>query len=133
MEKTVIGSGIFNLDIIVKRDYPEWPQLRPFTDNVVLEEVGGTCGNVLCMLSSMGWDAWPLACLDDSPEGLKITEDLKRYGCDCRFVSNTPDGGYDHAQVHAQEDCGGWTQDECPCRFSGWKSVPQAAFPQGQG
>lgn len=41
MEKTVIGTGIFNLDIIVKRDYPEWPQLRPFTDNVVLEEVGG--------------------------------------------------------------------------------------------
>ena len=93
MEKTVIGTGIFNLDIIVKRDYPEWPQLRPFTDNVVMEEVGGTCGNVMCMLSSMGWDARPLACLDDSPEGLKITEDLKRYGCDCRFVSNTPDGG----------------------------------------
>ena len=82
MEKTVIGTGIFNLDIIVKRDYPEWPQLRPFTDNVVMEEVGGTCGNVLCMLSSMDWDARSLACLDDSPEGLKITEDLKRYGCD---------------------------------------------------
>lgn len=57
MEKTVIGTGIFNLDIIVKRDYPEWPQLRPFTDNVVMEEVGGTCGNVMCMLSWMGWDA----------------------------------------------------------------------------
>ena len=53
MEKTVIGTGIFNLDIIVKRDYPEWPQLRPFTDNVVMEEVGRTCGNVMCMLSWM--------------------------------------------------------------------------------
>ena len=93
MEKTVIGTGIFNLDIIVKRDYPEWPQLRPFTDNVVMEEVGGTCGNVMCMLSWMGWNAWPIACLDDSPEGLKITEDLKRYGCDCRYVTNTPEGG----------------------------------------
>ncbi len=93
MEKTVIGTGIFNLDIIVKRDYPEWPQLRPFTDNVVMEEVGGTCGNVMSMLSWMGWDARPIACLDDSEEGLKITEDLKRYGCDCRYVTNTPEGG----------------------------------------
>ena len=93
MEKTVIGTGIFNLDIIVKRDYHEWPQLRPFTDNVVMEEAGGTCGNVMCMLSWMGWNARPIACLDDSEEGLKITEDLKRYGCDCRYVTNTPEGG----------------------------------------
>ena len=93
MKKTIIGSGIYNLDTIVVRDYPEWPQLCPFTDNVVLEEVGGTCGNVMSILAWMGWDAKPLACLDDSPEGLKITEDLKRYGCDCRYVTNTPGGG----------------------------------------
>lgn len=93
MKKTIIGSGIYNLDTIVVRDYPEWPRLRPFTDNVVLEEVGGTCGNVMSILAWMGWDAKPLACLDDSPEGLKITEDLKRFGCDCRYVTNTPDGG----------------------------------------
>ena len=93
MKKTIIGSGIYNLDTIAVRDYPEWPRLRPFNDNVVLEEVGGTCGNVMSILAWMGWDAKPLACLDDSPEGLKITEDLKRYGCDCRYVTNTPGGG----------------------------------------
>ena len=93
MKKTVIGSGIYNLDTIVVRDYPEWPRLRPFTDNVVLEEVGGTCGNVMSILAWLGWDAKPLACLDDSPEGMKITEDLKHYGCDCRYVTNTPGGG----------------------------------------
>lgn len=93
MKKTIIGSGIYNLDTIIVRDYPEWPRLSPFTDNVVLEEVGGTCGNVMSILAWMGWDARPLACLDDSPEGLKITEYLKRYGCDCRYVTNTPGGG----------------------------------------
>ena len=93
MKKTIIGSGNYNLDIISVRDYPEWPRLRPFTDKVILEEVGGTCGNVMCILAWLGWDAKPLACLDDSPEGLKITEDLKGYGCDCRYVSNTPSGG----------------------------------------
>lgn len=89
MKKTIIGSGIYNLDTIVVRDYPEWPRLRPFTDNVYLEEVGGTCGNVMSILAWLGWDAKPLACLDDSPEGLKITEDLKRFGCDCRYVTNS--------------------------------------------
>lgn len=58
-----------------------------------MEEVGGTCGNVMCMLSWMGWDARPIASLDDSEEGRKITKDLKHYGCDCRYVTNTPEGG----------------------------------------
>ena len=93
MKKTIIGSGIYNLDTIVVRDYPEWPRLRPFAENVYLEEVGGTCGNIMSILAWLGWDAKPLACLDDSPDGLKITEDLKRFGCDCRYVTNTPDGG----------------------------------------
>ena len=93
MQKTIIGTGIFNLDTIVVREYPEWPAMRPFVDKEVLQEVGGTCGNVMCMLATMGWKALPVACLDDSAEGLKITEDLKRYGCDCRYVTNTPEGG----------------------------------------
>ena len=93
MEKSIIGTGIFNLDIVVKRNYPQWPAVRPFEDRVVLEEVGGTCGNVMSILAWMGWNVRPIACLDDSPEGFKITEDLKRYGCDCQYVSNTPAGG----------------------------------------
>ena len=93
MDKTVLGTGIFNLDIIVLREYPEWPALRPFVDKEILQEVGGTCGNVMCMLAAMGWKVRPVACLDDSPEGLKITDDLKRFGCDCTYVSNTAGGG----------------------------------------
>ena len=93
MEKTVIGSGVNDLDSIVVRDHPAWPQTRPFTDRTVLEEVGGTCGNVMCILSWLGWKAMPEASLDDSPEGLNMADDLKRYGCDCRYVTNTPEGG----------------------------------------
>ena len=93
MEKTIIGTGIFNLDIIVVREYPEWPAMRPFVEKEVLREVGGTCGNVMCMLATMGWKVRPVACLDDSAEGRKITEGLKRFGCDCTYVSNTPGGG----------------------------------------
>ena len=93
MKKTVIGSGVYVLDAIVVRDYPAWPQLRPFTERTVLEEVGGTCGNVMCILAWLGWKAMPEVSLDDSPEGLKLASDLSRYGCDCRYVTNTPQGG----------------------------------------
>lgn len=74
MQKTIIGTGNFNLDTIVVREYPEWPEMRPFVEKEVLQEVGGTCGNVMCMLATMGWKVRPVACLDDSAEGWKITE-----------------------------------------------------------
>ena len=93
MEKTVIGSGIYNLDAIVVREYPAWPAMRPFTDRPVCEEVGGTCGNVMSILAHLGWKAFPEVSLDESQEGMKIVEDLRRYGCDCRFVTHSPSGG----------------------------------------
>ena len=71
MKKTVIESGIYMLDTILERQYPVWPALRPFEDRTVVVEVGGTCGNVMCMLAWMGWDSRPQASLDDSPEGLQ--------------------------------------------------------------
>ena len=80
MEKTVIGSGIYMLDSIVVRDYPAWPSLRPFTERTVIEEVGGTCGNVMCILAWLGWKAMPEVSLDESPEGRKIASDLARLG-----------------------------------------------------
>ena len=88
-----VGSGIYNLDTIVVREYPDGQAGKRFTDKVVKEEVGGTCGNVMCLLSIFGLETYPQVSLDDSPEGKKITEDLYRYGCDMRFVTNTPEGG----------------------------------------
>ena len=88
-----LGSGAYNLDTVVVRDYPEGPAAKRFTERVAVEEVGGTCGNVMCLLAAWGVEAYPQACLDDSPEGLRMTADLARYGCDTRFVTNTPDGG----------------------------------------
>ena len=88
-----VGSGIFNLDTIVVREYPDGRAGKQFTEKVVAEEVGGTCGNVMCLLSEFGLETYPQACLDDSPQGKKIASDLESYGCDMRFVTNTPDGG----------------------------------------
>ena len=89
----VVGSGNYNLDTIVVREYPDGPAAKRFTEKVVAEEAGGTCGNVMCLLSGLGLETYPQAILDDSPEGRKIAEDLERYGCNMRFVVNMPDGG----------------------------------------
>ena len=90
----IIGTGIFNWDSIFVREYPQGPQHnRIFDEKLVVEEVGGTCGNVMCMLAHFGWEAFPVTKLDRSEEGLGMTKSLEEYGCDCRFVTNTDDGG----------------------------------------
>lgn len=92
--KRILGTGIFNLDTIVVREYPEGPQnARRFVEKTVAEEVGGTCGNVMCMLSYLGWEAYPLAVLDTTEYGYRMAESMKDYGCNMRFVSNTEEGG----------------------------------------
>ena len=83
----ILGSGIYNLDTNVVREYPDGPGSRRFTETVLGDEVGGTCGNVMCLLSVLGLKAYPQACLDDSPEGMKMTEDMVSYHCDTRFVT----------------------------------------------
>ena len=47
----------------------------------------------MSILAWMGWHTLPIARIDDSETGLLIKADLESYGCDTRFVSNTPDGG----------------------------------------
>ena len=92
--RKIIGTGIFNWDTIYVREYPLGPQHnRTFEEKLVLEEVGGTCGNVMCMLAYMGWETFPVVNLDRSEEGLGMAQSLKEYGCDCRFVTNTDAGG----------------------------------------
>ena len=42
--------------------------------------VGGSCGNVMVILSHLGWEAYPAARLGDDPEGGRIVEDMRRWG-----------------------------------------------------
>jgi len=93
MKRTVIGSGAYYFDTIVVRDYPYGPEKKKFIEKTVLEEVGGTCGNVMCMLSYLGLKTYPLAILDQSEQGYQMKSDLERYGADTRFVRNEKDGG----------------------------------------
>jgi sugar/nucleoside kinase (ribokinase family) len=80
----------------VIRDYPngfEIGKSNKFTETVVTECVGNTCGNVACILSYLGVKTFPIAHLDLSEQGLQIKSDLQRYGADVRFVKNSINGG----------------------------------------
>ena len=91
--KTIIGTGIFNLDSIVVREYPFGPENKKFIEKTIIEEAGGTCANVMCILAHFGWETFPVAVLDTTQEGRKLLESLKQYGCNCKYVRNIEEGG----------------------------------------
>ena len=96
MKKTCLLGGNFALDTIVTRDYPNGfvvGKSNKFTETIAAETVGNTCGNVACMLAYLGVQTFPIAHFDLSKQGLKMTEDLQRYGADVRFVENSASGG----------------------------------------
>ena len=96
-KKCILGTGNFALDIIYQREYPEGfdtaKKRNPFVDKKLIEEVGNTCGNVMCMLPYLGVETYPIGHFDESEQGLKITADLIRYGANTRFVKNSKEGG----------------------------------------
>ena len=58
----IIGSGQYNYDIIKLREYPNGfvvGKRNTYVAKTLIEEVGGTCGNVMCILANLGWDARP--------------------------------------------------------------------------
>ena len=96
MKKTCLLSGNFALDTIVTREYPNGfvvGKTNKFTERVVTECVGNTCGNVASMLPYLGVQTFPIAHLDLSEQGVQIKDDLCRYGADVRFVENSDSGG----------------------------------------
>lgn len=94
---SIVGSGQYNWDIIKLREYPEGfivGKRNRFIENVLVEEVGGTCGNIMCMLARLGWIALPQVKLIDTEEGQRIADSLASFGCDIRYVSHSEKGGF---------------------------------------
>jgi len=89
--KTCMGTGNFSLDVITQREYPDGfvPGKRNKSEEKILTmEIGNTCGNVMTMLPYLGVKTFPVAFFDVSPQGYRMTRDMKAYGADVSFVSN---------------------------------------------
>ena len=70
-----VGSGLVALDVIYKNNESKPKFLA-----------GGSCGNVLTILSYFGWKSYPVIRLGTDPEGKRIIEDMKRWGIKTKFI-----------------------------------------------
>lgn len=77
----IVGAGLISLDVLI------WDGKKV----PISYYVGGTCGNVMMILSHMGWNAYPIARLDDTKDGMRVLEDMKRHHVNTDFIS-TQDG-----------------------------------------
>ena len=77
----IVGAGLISLDVLI------WEG----NHIPVSFYVGGTCGNVMMILSYMGWDAYPIARLDGTKDGVRVLDDMKKHHVHTDFVS-TQDG-----------------------------------------
>ena len=111
--KICMGTGNYSLDVITQREYPDGfvPGKRnKFEEKILTMEIGNTCGNVMTMLPYLGVKTFPVAFFDVSPQGYRMTRDMKAYGADVRFVSNKGFKGTTILRcMHKQDDQGNAT------------------------
>lgn len=72
----VVGMGLVALDVVVDER----------SDERLGAWAGGSCGNVLAILSWLGWEAAPVARLADDLNGVAVRADLERVGVDTRWL-----------------------------------------------
>jgi fructokinase len=71
---------LLSLDVIIKgNDYQSSKHLA-----------GGTCGNVLIILSYLGWDAYPVTRLNGDTASRRVLRDLKQWGVRLDFAKSEP-------------------------------------------
>ena len=73
---TCLGVGDFNFDIVMQRSYPKGCEHnKTFTEEIVWQELGGNCGNVMCELAYFGWRCFPFLKTNASRVGQYILKD----------------------------------------------------------
>ena len=72
-----IGSGLVTLDIVFDDESP----------NEYIVGSGGSCGNVMSILSYLGWKAYPVTRLGQDSAARIVLDDLERFGVCTEFIS----------------------------------------------
>ena len=76
------GTGLVALDVILNGSPSTPPKLT----------AGGSCGNVMTILSYLGWSSYPVARLKNNSASEEISFDLERWGVKTDFVYKEPTG-----------------------------------------
>lgn len=80
--KKCTGTGLIALDILIKGKADTNPKIF----------VGGSCGNVLSILSFLNFESFPIARLGDNDATDLIIEDLERWGVNSDFIEREDKG-----------------------------------------
>ena len=78
----VVGTGLVALDIV----------FGPQTGELIGRWAGGTCGNVLTILSCLGWASYPVARLADDEQAEVLCQDLSSWGVHLDYVYQAASG-----------------------------------------
>jgi len=107
------GTGLLVLDIIINGDKEAAPRLW----------TGGSCGNVLTILSFLGWRSFPIVRLGRDAAGEKVISDLANFDVQLDYVEleenaktpiiveqikRGPDGSASHRFLKVCPGCGKW-------------------------
>ncbi len=118
---TCFGTGLIALDLVTNGD----------KDTLQLW-AGGSCGNVLTILSYLGWKSYPIARLGNDAASKIVVNDMTAYGVNFQYVSfdksvNTPiilqrilikkDGLPTHRFYWICPNCGNWLPRYSPIRL----------------
>lgn len=76
------GTGLVALDVVVTSDMEKPAQFY----------AGGSCGNVLTILSYMGWDSYPIARLSNNVAADLLLQDLNKWKVKADLLTFTEDG-----------------------------------------
>src|SRR5208283_2566848 len=77
MRRIIMGCGLIALDI------------TPCDNDMVTVSVGGTCGNVLAILSALGWTSFPLISIGRDAASREAKRDLLDWGVSFRFSTTS--------------------------------------------
>lgn len=76
------GTGLVALDVVINGKPKSLPRLW----------AGGSCGNVLTILSYLGWDSYPIARLGDDLAAEEIVKDMERWEVKTSLISRSSTG-----------------------------------------
>ncbi len=82
MKSICVGTGLVALDIILNGSPSTPPKYQ----------AGGSCGNVLTILSFLGWASHPIARLAKDSHSVKLINDLKKWRVNTNLLTRTRDG-----------------------------------------
>lgn len=113
----VIGTGLLALDAVISRE-----------SSTVRYWAGGTCGNVLVVLSFLGWNSKPVARLGTEKATELLLDDLRRWGVSGQFIRQEASSSTPIVVERITKDSSGrprhsfsWRCAECGARFPGYK------------